>query len=395
MGKVVLHIDLEGYYVGELVEIIEYIEYPQKFELATGKGLKEPCSPYRTFKVFGEELGLTFGELWNCMPRIITPTTNYDLSTITENHEVVVAHLSIEKGRPGDYTLFFKWYRDRDNTLLFNYVHNWTAETGFNAGFASWIGWVKREITENGNYHLDVELFGPSFFSQTIPFTITGIPEAPPEPEPAGDFMAAIVSAFNFASALFYHLYVETYTWVFPFNLLSLWFYNLSIALDRLAWNTSGFFTWLNFKVAQIKDSLSWSTIWSYILSYIPNLEAIRDWFYNWWVWIDQRVNDWWTSTRWIVLGWVNEAKQYAKLWIDNLQSQVSSITTVWNNFVAVTLPSLPNWLDIEALIQSWTQSLTPFWEGWQELRDKVTDFIKDPEQWFYDRLDEIFERYW
>ncbi|GAH56544.1 unnamed protein product [marine sediment metagenome] len=33
---------------------------------------------------------------------------------------------------------------------------------------------------------------------------------------------------------------------------------------------------------------------------------------------------------------------------------------------------------------------------GWvQEFRDTITEFFADPLQWFYDRLEEIFERYW
>lgn len=51
--------------------------------------------------------------------------------------------------------------------------------------------------------------------------------------------------------------------------------------------------------------------------------------------------------------------------------------------------------LDISALIDSAFLSREPFWAGWQDWKDAVIEFIQDPWQWFYDRLEELFDRFW
>ncbi len=107
-------------------------------------------------------------------------TTLFDVSSITEDHEVVVIfcdHL-IEHGT----TISIRWYRDRDNSL----VTIWEEQSDVEwYGYAGWMGWLSQEsatlfgldeIRENGNYHVTITASGNTNFSYTINFAVTGMP---------------------------------------------------------------------------------------------------------------------------------------------------------------------------------------------------------------------------
>ena len=148
-----------------------------------GKGLSEPCSPYREANVFGAPLNIPNASNWNCVPQIIEPTSSFDLSLITPYHEVVVALLAGHDLPAGaSYSVHQRWYRDRDGQLLFDFAY--TIPDPGDYGYTSWlwyyvysyIGYVPWEIWENGGYHVVLTLSGGGqSFSQTLNFTVTGI----------------------------------------------------------------------------------------------------------------------------------------------------------------------------------------------------------------------------
>lgn len=146
-----------------------------------GKGLREPCSPYRQAYFFGAELNVPNADDWNCVPEIMDPTTSFDLSGIEPNHEVVVALLVVYNIPAGaSHNVRFKWYRDRDSKLLFDFAY--TIPNPGSYGYDSWawyyvysyIGYVSGEIYENGDYHVDILWDGTLL--QRIGFTVSGIP---------------------------------------------------------------------------------------------------------------------------------------------------------------------------------------------------------------------------
>ena len=51
--------------------------------------------------------------------------------------------------------------------------------------------------------------------------------------------------------------------------------------------------------------------------------------------------------------------------------------------------------LDVQGLINSAFVTRDSLWSGWQDLRDKVTEFFSDPEEWLYKAADRIIERFW
>jgi len=169
--------------------------------------------------------------------------------------------------------------------------------------------------------------------------------------------------------------------------------------------------------LTEIGKILSWDTIWSYILSYVPNLEAIRDWFYHWRDWVLQEVTGWWSATSTTVLGWIDAATQgladlmaawdnFRKVTFPEWTGRINSLESGWSNFWEITFPTLVSFswlsawwsdklLDIQSLIDSAFLARDSFWQGWQDWRDKVTEFFTDPEEWLYKAVDRIIERFW
>jgi len=387
------------------------------FRYYLGKGLYEPCSPYREAYFFGAELNSVDADGWNCQPKIVDETSSFDLSTITKNHEVVVALLNISDIPEGVCNFRWEWYRNRDNKLLFSYDWSHSAKEGGWVYAYSYIGWVDWEINENGDYRVEVTVTGIISYKKIIQFTVIGIPEEkPPEPppEPIG---LPVIEALNNVSANFYSIYLEVLDWPYPFWLIALLFYEVSSLFSTIAYGFSSFFKWINEIAAKVTDILDWSTIWSYILSYVPNLEAIRDWFYDKVSQINAQILNWWSETSATVTGWIDAAKDWVQLWIDYLQAEINTLSSRINEAIAL-VPDISEikawfsnwWGNIAGNLESWWNGKLKgiddlinsaflirddFWRGWQELRDKVTEFFTDPEEWLYKAVDRIIERFW
>ena len=137
-----------------------------------GKGLEEPCPPYRECMVFGADLGTPNASDWNCIPEIIGRTDSFNLSSITPNHDVAIA-LIVFYNVTEELPVRFKWYRNRDNKLIYQswYTIPEPCEECYVYGY---IGYAPEEIWENGNYRLYI-IWSPSDF-RVLDFEIEGIP---------------------------------------------------------------------------------------------------------------------------------------------------------------------------------------------------------------------------
>jgi len=118
-------------------------------------------------------------------------------------------------------------------------------------------------------------------------------------------------------------------------------------------------------------------------------------WFRSWTTWVGQYIAEWWPTILPHILGYVDKA-------VEGLADVAATWDNFWTNIfpTLVSFDRLTTWwnsrlLDIDALIDTWSKDLAPFWEGWQEIREEVTNFFADPLQWAYDKLDEFFERFW
>jgi len=91
---------------------------------------------------------------------------------------------------------------------------------------------------------------------------------------------------------------------------------------------------------------------------------------------------------------------------IGNLETwTITEINTIRDTLTTLLdWSTLTNWItgwwndrlfDIRGLLNSALIEWAPFWSGWQDWRDKVTEFFSDPEEWLYNAVDRIIERYW
>lgn len=229
--------------------------------------------------------------------------------------------------------------------------------------------------------------------------------------------IAWIVERLNDICSYFYDLYLEFYDFPPPISYAATWLYWLSREFSNLAWSFYDFYFWVEEVSKQVSLILSWSTIWSYIKDRVPNLEQISDWFSTWRTKVRLEVSAWWSDAGLVVLSWIAEAERGLLSRIESIQNVVNSLRGEWNSFK----PQLPaieslltwyeNWrsnvrasfdafwreklLDIQRLIDDAFTLRAYLWSDWLEHRDNILEFISDPLQWLYDRIDEFAERFW
>lgn len=374
------------------------------YEYAIGKGLREPVSPYRQAYFFGAPLGEPNASGWNAIPTIVDPTTNFNLSALIPGHEVVVALLGIRSTLAGVYHVNFKWYRSRDNALLYDYTFDATAPAGGDLYAYSYIGYVDWEISENGEYRVAISVTGPSSYSRAPSFSVSGIPEIPePEPVPA-NFMEGITTRLALATDFFYSAYIEVSSWPWPFNLLVGPLWGLAVAFDWLTAHFADFGGWVSTISAEVLLILSFSDITSYFRDIFAAALDAWDWvkasFWNVWGTVDS----WWASTKPTVQGWIDIATQgfdslqvaWSNFWNitwPGLTGNLARLRAEWDYFWRVTYPTL---VDVQWAWSWWTGRLTevgdlinskfkeaaPLWEGWQDMRAQVVEFFTDPLDW-------------
>jgi len=387
------------------------------YSYGLAKGLREPCSPYREAYYFGAPLNEPSADGWNCLPELVSQTTSFNLSTIPKGREVLVALLKVQNTPEG--RLYFKaeWYRNRDNKLLFTQPWSYTAREGGWVYFYAYLGYVDWEINENGGHRVEFTVSGELDYFKVIQFTIAGIPEeVEPKPLPTGA-MGWISERFADASSFFYFLYLETLDWWALPDFVSNLFYSLSQVCSDLSWDFYDFSLQIQVITDRVLEILSWDTIWSWIKDYIPNWDKIGSFFDKWIPVIIGLATDAGSVIRSTIEGWIDALWDKVKLWIDNLQSQadelrvmiqdipgavpgLSDIIDWFTNWPGHILSTVNTWWtgalsQVQGLINSAFIEREPFWAGWQDWRDKVTEFFTDHEKWVYDRLDSFFERYW
>ena len=116
------------------------------------------------------------------------------------------------------------------------------------------------------------------------------------------------------------------------------------------------------------------------------------------WAWVTNAVQnitdtigDWWLVAQTTVQGWIAAATE-----------GLADLKVAWSTFWSVTLPTLVDfaWLttwwtsrltDIGNLIDSAFTLRSGLWEGWQEARTNVSNFITTPLDWLWERFTDWF----
>jgi len=126
---------------------------------------------------------------------IISPTTLFNVSDLTENHEVVCVlyndSVPLSEGDTVSYVI--RWYRVRGNKLVFEYPGYWSpvpSSGNYLLACAGWIGWLAYDLTgaatypelleiqENGDYYAVITFSGASIPTKYAYFNVKGLPPA-------------------------------------------------------------------------------------------------------------------------------------------------------------------------------------------------------------------------
>lgn len=226
-------------------------------------------------------------------------------------------------------------------------------------------------------------------------------------------FFTNIGYAILTAGGWIYQAGSTTSSWIYPFYLLANPFYLVSEWLYRAGYYFFDVALWADSVARAIGKILDITTITGYFQTWINYATTAYNWIINAANIILLNIGAWWNTTQQTVLVWIENAKQWALAQVNSLAVTLAPVITGWNSLVS-KIPSLneillwfTNWwanilsllsswwaerlLDIKALFNSWTLDLAPFWEGWQEIRDKVFDFFNDPLEWLWSRFTNWF----
>ena len=202
-------------------------------------------------------------------------------------------------------------------------------------------------------------------------------------------------------------------SWISPFNNLAPPFAAVFQIFNSIGYYFAVFSGWVNAATAKLQDILSIDTIKYYLQTWIDYATIAYNWVVNSLLYITYTITDWWDATQDTVSAWIDTVKEWAAAQINDLAITLAPVITWFNNFQS-HIPSLnqilqwfTNWwtnilynitdwwkerlLDIKTLFNSWALDLAPFWEGWQEIRETVFNFLNNPLDWLLDKFTDWF----
>ena len=124
-------------------------------------------------------------------------------------------------------------------------------------------------------------------------------------------------------------------------------------------------------------------------------------------------IGEWWSARKDEILGWIEAVisglddlrTAWDNFWTatwPELVGDLQQLRTNWDNFWTVTFPTL---VDVSWLTEWWTgkaaevgemigtaiKETEPFWQGWSDFRESVSDFFADPMEWLLARFTDWF----
>lgn len=230
-------------------------------------------------------------------------------------------------------------------------------------------------------------------------------------------FLTGIINWLDSASDYLHDAYLTVNGWVYPFSALSTPLYYLYRAFHYLAYYFSHFNDWVVAATQKLSKILSWTIIRSYILSWLPSLEAISNWFTIKWRWLRQEIEAWWFSVKPAIQSWIVIATQgldtlriawanfLATIW-QQLEYAFNKLKVAWDNFWTVIFPNLVSfqWLniwwqsklmEIDSLIDSKLKTWFPFYNDLVEILDEIKQFFASPIDWIGNKFMDWLEERW
>jgi len=239
-------------------------------------------------------------------------------------------------------------------------------------------------------------------------------PVTPPPAAPAAlDFPGAILNAVNNILDWTYQIYTDISGWVWPFSGIAPAVYWVYSAIADLGWGLYDLFAWVNDVQAKIGSGIDWGIIWGNILSYIPNINDMSDWFGDWAGNVASAIAGWWSATSATVQGWITASMEAALDLIDTISVSIAALQESWDGFSG-TIPTITeiiawwgNWtgsvtsaintwwatklLDVQELINTAIKVALPFYDDLVNIWGDIKSFFVNPLDYLWERFVDWF----
>ena len=234
-----------------------------------------------------------------------------------------------------------------------------------------------------------------------------------PPPPPVIPWCDAIFSIVFDVSMWFQEAYLITKDWIWPFYLISNFFYFVHRGVWNLLTPIAHFCMWVVEVAEKIIDVLNLDMIW----------EHFKKWF-EWAQWAWEWITNAFNNIANIVTDWWNLEDNPIRLFIESATEGLDELLSAWNDFWTITWPewmsafdnlatawdyfwtvTWPEFLSLEWLFTWWNDRIqdildlinTAFklredwWSGWQEIKEQVFDFFSDPLEYLWSRFTDWF----
>jgi len=145
-----------------------------------------------------------------------------------------------------------------------------------------------------------------------------------------------IIEFLGWLQEALYKAYVEINDLPWPFWYAAWPFYLAADAVNRLGWAFYDFYFWVQEVSGKLPFIMTPSQYIGWIYSFFPLLGDIHNWFRSWIEKVTGVITTWWSAASSTVLGWIDTAKAWAKLWIDWLDNRVSQLEVRLDNLLSL-----------------------------------------------------------
>lgn len=231
------------------------------------------------------------------------------------------------------------------------------------------------------------------------------------------NFFDYIRSWFITATQLFVNLALESYSsWYIP-NVMGDIFGALSTFTARVAGYLYDASNWYDDTARKLTTFFTELDLTAWFKPWTDKILDAWNWFRDRWNWFWQSAGEWWGTIIPTVRGWIDIAttgldslkvawNNFWNITFPEWTGKLNNLSASWTNFWAVTLPTLVSfqWLstwwnsklkEVDDLMVTKLKDWFPFYKSLADLWNSVAEFITDPLQWLYDRLEVFFDRFW
>jgi len=146
---------------------------------------------------------------------------------------------------------------------------------------------------------------------------------------------------------------------------------------------------------SSIKEFLTRFDLDAILLEPLRRLGELWSWFLDRISEVKSIIAEWWEAAKDTVLGWISTFVDVVYQLLDDLEASITELSSRWDDFWTITLPTLASHLDVAEAINNLRKEWSDLLDTWSELSEDIKLFFADPLGWLYERLEDFFDRWW